>query len=39
MNNPLLPRNIRELIIGKSNCGKTTLVLYLLPGWLDYDHL
>ena len=40
-NNPLLPRNIRGLIIGKSNCGKTTLLLNLLlrPNWLDYDHL
>ena len=40
-NNPLLPKNIRGLIIGKSNCGKTTLLLNLLlqPGWLDYNHL
>ena len=40
-NNPLLPRNIRGLIIGKSNCGKTTLLLNLLlrNGWLDYNHL
>ena len=40
-NNPLLPSNIRGLIIGKSNCGKTTLLLNLLlePTWLDYDHL
>ena len=40
-NNPLLPRNIRALIVGKSNCGKTTLLLNLLlqPDWLDYDHL
>ena len=40
-NNPLLPSNIRGLIIGKSNCGKTTLLLNLLlePGWLDYNHL
>lgn len=40
-NNPLLPRNIRGLIVGKSNCGKTTLLLNLLlrPKWLDYDHL
>ena len=40
-NSPLLPRNIRGLIIGKSNCGKTTLLLNLLlqPGWLDYNHL
>ena len=40
-NNPLLPRSIRGLIVGKSNCGKTTLLLNLLlqPGWLDYNHL
>ena len=40
-NNPLLPHSIRGLIIGKSNCGKTTLLLNLLlqPGWLDYNHL
>ena len=40
-NSPLLPSNIRGLIVGKSNCGKTTLLLNLLlqPGWLDYDHL
>ena len=40
-NNPLLPTNIRGLIVGKSSCGKTTLLLNLLlqPGWLDYDHL
>ena len=40
-NNPLLPSNIRGLIIGKSNCRKTTLLLNLLlePTWLDYDHL
>ena len=37
----LLPQNIRGLIIGKSNCGKTTLLFNLLlrPGWLDYNHL
>ena len=29
-NNPLLPSNIRRLIIGKSICGKTTLLLNLL---------
>ena len=23
-NNPLLPANVRAIIIGKSNCGKTT---------------
>ncbi len=40
-NNLLLPRNIRGLIVGKSNCGKTTLLLNLLlqPEWLDYNHL
>lgn len=40
-NSPLLPTNVRGLIIGKSNCGKTTLLLNLLlqPDWLDYDHL
>ena len=40
-NSPLLPSNIRGLIIGKSNCGKTTLLLNLLlkPDWLDYNHL
>ena len=40
-NNPLLPRNIRGLIVGKSNCGKTTLLLNLLlqPDWVDYNHL
>lgn len=40
-NSPLLPNSIRGLIIGKSNCGKTTLLLNLLlrEGWLDYNHL
>ena len=35
------PRSIRGLIVGKSNCGKTTLLLNFLlrPGWLDYDNL
>ena len=39
--NPLLPSNIRALIIGKSNCGKTTLLLnsLLQPHWLDYNPL
>ena len=40
-NSPLLPSNIRGLLIGKSNCGKTTLLLNLLlqPDWLDYNRL
>ena len=40
-NSPLFPNNIRGLIIGKSNCGKTTLIFNLLlqPNWLDYTHL
>ena len=40
-NNRLLPRSIRGLIIGKSGCGKTILLLNLLlqPGWLDYNNL
>ena len=40
-NNPLLPRSIRGIIVGKSDCGKTTLLLNLLLrlGWLNYDNL
>ena len=40
-NHPLLPRSIRGIIVGKSDCGKMTLLLNLLlrPGWLDYDNL
>ena len=40
-NHPLLPRSIRGIIVGKSGCGKTTLLLNLLlrPEWLDYDNL
>ena len=40
-NNPLLPQNLRGLGIGKSGCGKSTVIFNLLlqPGWLDYNHL
>ncbi len=40
-NSPLLPSNIRGLIVGKGNCGKTVLLLNLLlkHDWLDYDNL
>ena len=40
-NHLLLPKSIRGIIIGKSGCGKTTLLSNLLlgPGWLDYDNL
>ena len=40
-NNKLLPKSIRGIIVGKSGCGKTTLLLNLLlrPGWLDYNNL
>ena len=39
-NNPLLPKSIRGVIIGKSGCGKTCLMLnLLLKDWLDYDNL
>ena len=39
-NHPLLPKGIRGLIIGKSGCGKITLLINLLlrPGWLDYNN-
>jgi len=39
-NHPLLPKSLRGLIVGKSGCGKTVLLLNLLqPGWLDYSKL
>ena len=40
-NNPLLPQNLRGLVVGKSGCGKTTVIFNLLlqPGWLDYNHV
>ena len=39
--NPLLPKSIRGIIVGKSDCGKMTLLLNLLLrlSWLDYDNL
>ena len=40
-NYPLLPQGIRGLSIGKSGCGKTTLLINLLlrPGWRDYKKI
>ena len=40
-NHQLLPKSIRGLIVGKSDYGKTTLLMNLLlrPGWLDYNNL
>jgi len=40
-NSPMLPRSIRGLIVGKSGCGKTNLLLNLLlkPDLLDYNKL
>ena len=40
-NTPFLPSSLRALIVGRSNSGKTVLLLNLLlrDGWLDYDNL
>ena len=40
-NSFLLGHSLRGLIVGKSNCGKTNTLMYLLlnPEMLDYDHL
>ena len=40
-NYPLLPKGIRGLIICKSGCSKTTLLInhLLRPGWLDYNNI
>ena len=40
-NENLSKRCIRGLIIDKSGCGKTTLLINLLrrPGWFDYNNI
>ena len=40
-NSPLLPSSVRGLIVGRSNCGKTVLLLNLLlrDDWLDFNNL
>ena len=36
----LFPRNLRALVVGKSNSGKSTLLYnLLLKSWLDYENL
>lgn len=39
--NPNLPDNIRSIIVGESNCGKTNLLMNLLlkENFLDYNNL
>ena len=39
VNNPLIPQSLRG--IGKSGCGKTTVIFNILlqPDWLDYNHV
>jgi len=40
-NSPVMPKNIRGIIVGKWGSGKTTLLLNLIlrPEWLDYNDL
>ena len=40
-NHPLLPQGISGVIIGKSRCGKTKLLINLLQrsGWLDNNNI
>ena len=40
-NSPLLPKNIRILLVDKSNCGKTTVLFNFLlqHGWIEYTDL
>ena len=40
-NSPILPGNVRGLVIGKSGRGETTVIFDLLlqPNRLDYNHL
>ena len=40
-NDPLVPNSIRGLLIGASNCGKSSLLfrMILQPNFIDYDNL